>query len=246
MVCPKCAGAAVAGAALGTAATVALADRFPFLQKHSYILPATVGGIAFALSSVTMTYGGYNLFKYILGMSTSIDPNSSCHDNEKPYTLRKYTFLPAKHTSDSEIAPITKCTEGSTQNEIFTLTKPINHIFGKGGLDILVLGDGEDHLYFSMCSTKIINGYVSTIHNFDRQHDTIHLFCTKKQLSPNDVSVKYNSHENVTYIIIAGNFEETAIAVVGNYPNLLDNIDLNTKYADTVATGVCGEEPIEV
>jgi hypothetical protein len=93
-----------------------------------------------------------------------------------------------------------------------------------------------------MCSTRIINDRVATVYDFDDQEDKIHLFCTKRQVTEGDVSIRYNTEEDVTYVVIAGNFEETAIAIVGNHPDLVaDNIEFNVKYADVVATGVCDQ-----
>lgn len=244
MVCPKCAGAALAGGAAGAALNNVLADKVPFLKQYPYILPTVMGAGTFLLSSATMTYGGYNLINYVynaIGYQSSDLILTPCHENKKSATST-YSYNPLNSEFDAEISSSKLCIDGTGKNEKFILTQPINHVFGRGGLDVFMSGKGEDHFYFSMCSTRIINGRVATIYDFDDQEDKIHLFCTKKQVTEGDVSIRYNTEEDVTYVVIAGNFEETAIAIVGNHPDLVaDNIEFNVKYADVVATGVCDQ-----
>ena len=103
-------------------------------------------------------------------------------------------------------------TEGTSGNEKFIVPENVkSKIFGKGGLDTFILSPEEDHLYFSMCSTKIINGKINIIWNFNPSEDKIYLFCTKKELDPEDVHL--HKDHGVTYIKIAGKFEKTGIAL---------------------------------
>ncbi len=137
----------------------------------------------------------------------------------------------------------TGCIEGTEKSEYFILQdEEPNYVFGKGGLDLFELSEQADHLFFSMCSTKIIDGKVATVNHFDDEEDIIYLSCTMKKVEESDVSIEYSKAQDVTYIRIAGKFEPTAIALTGNYPNIMDNIVLNTKYADA-AGDVC---PVEL
>lgn len=135
-----------------------------------------------------------------------------------------------------------KCQEGSARSEQFISSSASEHyIFGKGGLDVFILNKANDHLFFSMCSTKIIDGQVSSIYGFDTGNDKIYLFCTKKDVSKQDIVI--HSNGTVTYIEVAGKFEKTAIALHGSYDNeeVLDSLVLGERYID-VAGEVCPDQ----
>ena len=141
------------------------------------------------------------------------------------------------------------CIKGTYESEYFVLPNQPNYVFGGGGLDLFRASPNEDHFFFSMCSTKITNDRVATIDGFDPQNDKIYLFCTKQDVEAKDISIEYSEDKDATFIIIAGKFERTAIALTGNHTDIMDNIHipgeaqivLNEKYTD-VAGEVCNPE----
>ncbi|RST63194.1 hypothetical protein [Candidatus Aquarickettsia rohweri] len=222
-------------------ATNIIASNFFYGDHMSYILGAALvgtgsllayskGGIKYVnyeLISISMLGGaGSSLYNYFIHTSHDDD-----HDNHHHHHMEALT----KDFSQFTVMASHLLTEGTSKNEKFIVPENTkSKIFGKGGLDSFILSSGKDHLYFSMCSTKIIDGKVSTIWNFNPSEDKVYLFCTKKELAPEDVHL--DKDHGVTYIVISGKFEETGIAVYmendSDELTLVDNIVLNERFSD--------------
>ena len=192
-----------------------------------------------AVSSIAYYIGGLSYVNYgllsinILGAGSSLyhyfHTSSDNHDHHHMEALTK--DFPQLLVMASNLLTI-----GASENEKFIIPENTkSKIFGKGGLDSFILSSGEDHLYFSMCSTKIIDGKVSTIWNFNPSEDKIYLFCTKKELALKDVHL--DKDHGVTYIVISGKFKETGVAVYMENDSdelTLDNIVLNERFFDLI------------
>ncbi|MSO14169.1 hypothetical protein [Rickettsiales endosymbiont of Trichoplax sp. H2] len=188
-----------------------------------------IGGLPYVnygLLSINILGAGSSLYNYFTHTSHDDDHNNHHHHHMEALT---------KDFSQLTVMASHLLTEGTSKNEKFIVPENTkSKIFGKGGLDSFILSSGKDHLYFSMCSTKITDGKVSTIWNFNPSEDKVYLFCTKKELAPEDVHL--HKVHGVTYIIIAGKFEETGIAVYmendSDELTLVDNIVLNERFSD--------------
>lgn len=205
----------------------------PESQATSGILCRTrmkiIIGVVSSITATTLAYvsDSINYMKQAFGISAS-SPTKA----EEEYSYINY------YKNHDEIEINSHCITGSSKDELFILPKQEMYAFGKGGKDVFILKDAPDNLFFSKCSTKIIDGKVATIYNFDSKEDKIYFFCSKQKLNPDNISTWHNTPQNVTYIEVTGDFEKTAIAIVGNHPNLEENIILNQNY-DSVSEETC-------
>ena len=179
--------------------------------------------VNFRLLAINTIGGGIQLYDWFFNSSS---------DHVHHHTVKALTmdFLPQQR-------PITishPFTEGTSQNESFTVPdNEKSQIFGKGGLDSFILSPGVDQLYFSMCSTKIIDNTMTTIWNFNPIEDKIYLFCTLKDLDFDDIH--FHKDHRMTQIIISGKFEETGIAVYMENDSdelTMENLVLNERFSD--------------
>jgi hypothetical protein len=125
-------------------------------------------------------------------------------------------------------------TEGTPENDLIIAYVEGGKIFAKGGLNYLVAGPGVDKFYFSLCSTDIIENKVGVIEGFDSANDFIHLFCTKKIITKNNIQIIHDNidGQDITYIQAQGNDKISAIALLGDINITVENIVLNEKWAD--------------
>lgn len=146
----------------------------------------------------------------------------SGHDhNEDNHYSDKNEFLDIKYLSPTSyykehkwIKPSACMTGRNGEGDILIADTYGSEVFGKGGPDIMHGNNGPDIFYFSMCSTKVINNQTALIENFGKE-DKIRLFCTQKKLSRDDVSIKHDEVRDIYFVLIAGQFEPTAIAIEG-------------------------------
>lgn len=120
-----------------------------------------------------------------------------------------------------------KYMKGDANNNKFIASIEGSYIFPGAGLNLAIASFNEDHFYYSMCSTKIYNGgHVNQIMNFETSEDKIHLFCTKRQILPEDVNIIY--YKNHSYIEI--NDPKGLIAIAVNGQITMDDIVLNDRW----------------
>lgn len=118
-------------------------------------------------------------------------------------------------------------------------------VFSAGGENSIIFGQGNDIVFFSLCSTKYNSDKIPTIYNFDK-NDQINLFCTKTDVKanthlksdlkpkdlyfPDDYTLLTIDHPNAPDF--AG--KHVYIAVMGHHPNLEEQVIYNTKWNDYV------------
>ena len=139
-------------------------------------------------------------------------------------------------TTEKEIKikaiPTGKNIEGTKENDFIIASTEGSRIFAKGGLNYIVLKNGKDEVYFSLCSTKIINNEVSVVENFDINNDKLKIFCGHHKITPEDISVIHSDFKNkpITYIHIKGKHSDSAFALLGNIDLKVSDIILNEPF----------------
>ncbi|MCT4635937.1 MAG: hypothetical protein N4A31_06860 [Rickettsiales bacterium] len=118
---------------------------------------------------------------------------------------------------------------GTSEDDLMVACPQGSKIFAKGGLNYVVVGSGEDELYYSLCSTDVINSKVGVIEGFSPAQDKIKFFCTKKTVYPEDIKIIHDKVDNtdVTYIEVAGENKISAIALIGDISIEVSDIILN-------------------
>lgn len=123
--------------------------------------------------------------------------------------------------------------EGSIEeSELFIASPEGSKIFAKGGLNYIVANTGPDEFYFSLCSSKIIEGQVSVIEGFDSSKDKIVFFCGHSKINYDQVRIIHDEYEGIeiTYVEVQGKQTVTAVALVGNIDLKPTDIILNKPF----------------
>ena len=130
------------------------------------------------------------------------------------------------------IVETAKIMEGTPEGDLMVSSTDGSKIFAKGGLNYIVVKDGEDELYYSLCSTKIIEGKVNVVEGFDPKHDKIKIFCAHNKIIPSDIKIIHDMFDGraVTYVQIQGKHSMTAIALLGNIDINVEDIVLNERW----------------
>lgn len=148
--------------------------------------------------------------------------------NETSY----HPFATSEKDLKIEPLPTSINIEGTKENDYIIASPEGSRIFAKGGLNYITLKDGKDQVYFSLCSTKIINNEVSVIENFDLKNDKLVIFCGHHKIEPNQVSVIHSNFQNqpVTYVNIKGKHSDSAFALLGDIDLKASDITLNERF----------------
>ncbi len=122
--------------------------------------------------------------------------------------------------------------EGTPESDLMAAHPKGSSVFAKGGLNYIIAKEGEDELFFSLCSTKIIDGKVNVVEGFNPQQDKLKIFCAHNKIMPEDIKIIHDSVESkpVTYVQIQGKHSLTAIALLGNIDIKVDDIILNERW----------------
>lgn len=122
--------------------------------------------------------------------------------------------------------------EGTPEGDLIIATQQGSKIFAKGGLNYVVLSDGNDEVYYSLCSTKIIDNKVNVIDNFNPKNDKLKIFCAHHKILPEQVTIIHDTFKGkeVTYVQIKGKHSTTAIALLGYIPLNVSDIILNERW----------------
>lgn len=125
-----------------------------------------------------------------------------------------------------------KVIEGTPEDDLIIASPEGSKIFAKGGLNYVVANTGPDELYYSLCSTKIIDGKVNVIEGFDPKQDKLKIFCMRG-VDPEALRVVHKKFNNmpITYVAIKGKHTDTGIALLGNINIKPKDIILNEVWA---------------
>lgn len=125
-----------------------------------------------------------------------------------------------------------KVIEGTPEDDLIIASPEGSKIFAKGGLNYVVANTGPDELYYSLCSTKIIDGKVNVIEGFDPAQDKLKIFCMR-DIAPEAIRVVHKKFNDmpVTYVAIKGQHTDTGIALLGNINLKPEDIILNERWA---------------
>ena len=118
------------------------------------------------------------------------------------------------------------------ESELFIAAPEGSRIFPKGGLNYVVANDGADEIYFSLCSSKIIDGQVTVIEGFNPEKDKLTFFCGHNVILPEQIEIIHDEFEGmpVTYVQVQGKKDITAIALLGDIDITPEDIILNEKF----------------
>ncbi len=144
-------------------------------------------------------------------------------------------YIPFATKADSlglnEIS-IAEVMEGTPENDLLISSPKGSKIFAKAGLNYIIANEGADELYFSLCSTKIIDGQVSVVEGFDPKKDKLYIYCGHHEISPKDIKIIHGNFEEqpVTYVQIEGEHSVSAIALLGDIDINIKDIILNKRW----------------
>jgi hypothetical protein len=143
--------------------------------------------------------------------------HSQCHTsqtkNNVDYQPVVCSIEKAVNEGFVEITTSNKMLGDSEKNNILKASSEGSHIFARGGLNYIVANEGADNFYFSLCSTKIIDGFVPVIEGFDANKDLIHFFCTKRIIRADDINIREVEHG--TYVEVKGNDDTSVVYLLG-------------------------------
>lgn len=124
-----------------------------------------------------------------------------------------------------------KVIEGTPEDDLIIASPEGSKIFAKGGLNYVIANTGPDELYYSLCSTKIIDGKVNVIEGFDPKQDKLKVFCMR-DISHEAIRVVHKKFNNqpITYVAIKGKHSDTGIALLGDIDLKPQDIILNEKW----------------
>lgn len=120
----------------------------------------------------------------------------------------------SSYTTDEKQSQIIKCSNHGCK------------IWAKNGPHFLIAGKGSDKFFFSLCSTRVINGQVTVIENFNPEQDEIAFFCSKKTITPNDINIIHNN--DLTCIEVQGEDHLSPICFAENIDINIEGIILTT------------------
>lgn len=142
------------------------------------------------------------------------------------------------------IVETSKIMEGTPEGDLMLANNDGSKIFAKGGLNYVVLKDGEDEIYYSLCSTKIIDGKVNVVEGFDPKHDKLKIFCAHNKIFSEDIKIIHDifNEKEITYIQIQGKHDMTAIALLGNVNIKVEDVILNERWKSDIKKDMVKEE----
>ena len=125
--------------------------------------------------------------------------------------------------------------EGTPESDLMIASPEGSKIFAKAGLNYVKLGPGADKVYHSLCSTEIKGNIftgkkIGVIEGFNIAQDKIVFFCSKNDVKPENIHIIHDIVNDVTYIEVYGNEKYSAIALLGDIPLQVSDIELNQRW----------------
>lgn len=143
-----------------------------------------------------------------------------------------YPFATSEKDIKIKSTTVSKNIEGTKEDDYIIASPEGSRIFAKGGLNYITLKNGKDQVYFSLCSTKIINNEVSVIENFDIKNDKLVIFCGHHKIEANQLNIIHANFKNkpITYVHVKGKHSDSAFALLGNIDLKVSDITLNEPF----------------
>ncbi len=151
----------------------------------------------------------------------------------------KVTYVPFATKSEGlELNKVesSKIMTGTPEGDLMIADVSGSDIFAKGGLNYVIAKEGEDTLFYSLCSTKIIDNKVNVVEGFDPKKDKLKIFCAHNEIIPEAISIIHDKFEGmpVTYVQVQGKHSLTAIALLGDIDIKVKDIILNERWVAPV------------
>ncbi len=178
----------------------------------------------------------YMILSYVVGgVTASISAWYASFYNWNGYT--PFAFSSETPGYKMNIIETSVRMEGTSEGDLMIASPLGSEIFAKGGLNYVKLGAGADKVYHSLCSTEIkgnifIGKKTGVIDGFNISEDKLVFFCSKNDVKPENIHIIHGIVNNVdiTYIEVYGNEKYSAIALLGDIPLQVSDIELNQRW----------------
>jgi hypothetical protein len=176
-----------------------------------------------------------SLFIKVLVIMLAVMTAYSYFISQKP----KVTYVPFATKSEGlELNKVesSKIMTGTPEGDLMIADAGGSDVFAKGGLNYVIAKEGEDNLFYSLCSTKIIYNKVNVVEGFDPKKDKLKIFCAHNEILPEAIRIIHDKFEGmpVTYVQIQGKHSLTAIALLGDIDIKVKDIILNERWVAPV------------
>jgi hypothetical protein len=132
------------------------------------------------------------------------------------------------------IVPSSAVMEGTKEGDLMIAASEGSKIFAKGGLNYVIAKEGSDEIYYSLCSTKIIDNQVNVIQDFNPKQDKLYIFCAHNPVVAEKVKIIHK--DDITYVEVQGKKSTTAIALLGNIDIKVEDLELNKPWVSQTAS----------
>jgi hypothetical protein len=169
------------------------------------------------------------------GFQPNTNKTSSASPIEYQYEIVNNNLEPDLARSFITIESSKKMVGDPGLNNSMTANEDTKHIWSKNiGIIDLEKATGEVQLYYSLCSTKITDGKVGVIKNFNKEAHKINFFCSKSSPSTEEMLIVSKNSDNQGYTCIEVR-ESTVVCLVGKVDININDIGITNKtYIDSV------------
>lgn len=170
--------------------------------------------IAFSVGTIDITY------QYFLSQFSKFFNLN----NYQPFALSSEVAKNLYNINETKVSG--KFIADGKANYFIEMSQETDNFFWSKQLSYVVLGEKKDQIFYSLCTSKIINGKTSVIENFDLENDKINFFCTKKEITLEDININHKifQGEDFTCVEVQGIESLTVTCLKGNIP--LEALDI--------------------
>lgn len=143
--------------------------------------------------------------------------------------LNYQAFATSSENLKLNIVPSSPIMEGTPEGDLLIADPQGSKIFAKGGLNYVIAKEGPDKIFYSLCSTKMIDNKVNVVEGFNVENDKLYIFCAHNTIKPE--AIKIIKRDNITYVQIKGKSSLTAIALLGDIDIKVEDIELNKSWS---------------
>lgn len=178
---------------------------------------------ACATGTVALAFGAPALYMY---------------GNTSPSTIKKTPdYTPQKYTDfESNVAIIDSAPVmiGNTEHNNYMAADEEGSIIWPKNIAWVKTSKESDDIFYSLCTSKITDGKVGVIENFNLQEDRVWFFCSKNPVLKQDIVINHQVFDSQEFTCIEVK-QETAVCLLGNIDILEENIGITDKgYVDSI------------